>query len=198
VASSLETRSLLVALLAAAGAVASGSCNPGAGAGELTGTMTIADCGLYDASYDLEPDFFIAEGVLSGLHLRIQRGSDLPLRSDGLWIDVASSAAIVDLGLGTPVPVAADSREDAVKVSMYFNDTCRVSRHVAPAVLEGVGGTVTFTKIYVPGGDSLLNIVGTLDAVELVDPASPTTRHAVISGSFDFIYNRGRPAQRYP
>lgn len=196
--SSFRTRSLLVALLVALGVGASGSCNPGAGAGTLTGTVTVTDCGLNDAPLPLDPDFFIAEGVLGGLHIRMQQGSDLPLRSDGLFIDVASSRAIIDLGLGTPIPVAAESRTDAVKVSMYFNATCPVRRHEAPAVLEGVGGTVTFTQLYDPNASNPPNIVGTLDSVELVDPASPLTRHALVSGTFDFIYNRGRPAQRYP
>lgn len=194
---SRRTTPLAIALLAA-GVAASAGCNPGVGTGELTGTLTAAECELLDAPYSLEPDFFVAEGVLHGLHVRIQRGSDLPVVSDGIWIDVLSSKAIVDLGLGTPLPVAEGSREDAVKVSMYFNETCRVTRHVAPVLLEGIGGTVTFTQIYDPDANGSPNIVGTLDSVELVDPASPLTRHALVSGNFDFLYNRGRPAQRYP
>ena len=194
-----------IAPLLCAGAVLLGTgagilaCNPGTGIGALTGTVTVADCELVDAPFDLDPDFFIAEGVLGGLHMRIQHGSDLPLRSDGFWIDVLSSRAVLDLGLGTPIPVATGSRTDAVKVSLYLNASCPVLRHEAPAVLEGVGGTITFTRIYDPAADdSEPNIVGTFDAVEFIDPARPTTRHATVSGNFDFIYNRGRPAQRYP
>ncbi len=174
------------------------ACNPGTGVGSLTGTLTVADCEIVDAPFDLDPDFFIAEGVLGGLHMRLQHGSDLPLRSDGFWIDVLSSQAVVDRGLGTPIPVATGSRTDAVKVSMYLNASCPVLRHEAPAVLEGVGGTIAFTQIYNPDADGEPNIVGTFDAVEFIDPARPSTRHATISGNFDFIYNRGRPAQRYP
>ena len=137
--------------------------------------------------------------MLGGLHMRLQHGSDLPVRSDGFWIDVLSSRAVVDLGFGTPIPVATGSRTDAVKVSLYLNASCPVLRHEAPALLEGVGGTITFTQIYDPeADDSEPNIVGTFDAVEFIDPARPTTRHATVSGNFDFIYNRGRPAQRYP
>lgn len=190
--------SLVAASVLALGLAGTLSCNPGAGAGSLTGTLTVRDCGLVDAPFDLDPDFFIAEGLLAGLHIRIQHGSDLPVRSDGFWIDVLTSQAIVDLGLGTPVPVASGSREDPLKVSLYLNATCPVSRHTAPVVLEGVGGTVTFEQVYDPATPGQPNIVGTLDSVDLVDPASPSTRHATVSGSFDFIYNRGRPAQRYP
>lgn len=195
-ASSLEARSPLFAVVLAVGVAALAyGCNPGAGTGQVTGTLTATDCGYVNEPYALDPDFFVAEGLLDGLHIRIQRGSDLPLRSDGLWIDVLSSDAI---GLGTPVPVATGSRDDAVKVSMYFNETCPVRRHEAPVLLQGIGGTVTFTQLYDPGVEDEPNIVGTLDAIELVDPATPTTRRAIMSGHFDFVFNRGRPAQRYP
>lgn len=199
---SLETprfsAALAVAMLAVGAAMAVYGCNPGAGTGQVSGTLTLTDCGIVNQPYALDPDFFIAEGLLHGLHIRMQHGSDLPLRSDGLWIDVLSSQAIIDLGLGTPVPVASESREDAIKISMYFNATCPVIRHEAPAVLEGIGGTITFRQIYDPDSDGTPNIVGTLDAVELVDPSAPATRRATMSGDFDFVYNRGRPAQRYP
>ena len=180
------------------GVVGLSSCNPGAGVGEVRGVVTVGDCGLVDAPFDLAPDFFVAEGQHGGLHLRIQRGSDLPLRSDGLWIDVLSSGALLEAGLGTPVPVAAGSREDAVKVSLYLNATCPAERSERPVLLEGVGGAVTFSELYDPDADGPPAIVGTLDEVVLIDPAAPEARRATLSGSFDFLYNRGRPAQRFP
>jgi hypothetical protein len=179
-------------------AVAASSCNPGAGAGELRGFVTVRDCGLVDAPFDLAPDFFVAEGQRGGLHVRIQRGSDLPLRSDGLWIDVLSSRALLEGGLGMPVPIASGSRGDAVKVSLYLNASCPAARGETPVVLEGIAGTVAFTDLYDPEADGPPAIVGTLDDVVLVDPAAPDDRRATLSGSFDLLYNRGRPAQRFP
>jgi hypothetical protein len=184
--------------IAALLAVAASSCNPGAGAGEARGLVTVRDCGLVDAPFDLAPDFFVAEGQRGGLHVRIQRGSDLPLRSDGLWIDVLSSRALIEAGLGTPVPVASGSREDAVKVSVYLNDSCPADRGETPVVLEGIGGAVRFSELYDPEADGPPAIVGTLEDITLVDPAAPDDRRATLSGSFDLLYNRGRPAQRFP
>ncbi len=191
-------RATLVRAALAVALVAGVSCNPGAGEGEVGGVVTVRDCGLVDAPWALEPDFFVAEGLRDGLHLRIQRGSDLPLRSDGLWIDVLSSRGILEAGRGTPIPVATGSRDDALKVSLYLNATCPALRHEAPVLLEGVGGTVTFAEVYDPAAGGSPAIVGTLDDVTLVDPAAPEARRATLSGSFDFLYNRGRPAQRFP
>jgi hypothetical protein len=193
-----RARALRAASTGLLGAVTLASCNPGAGAGEVRGRVTVRDCGLVDAPFDLSPDFFIAEGQHGGLHVRIQRGSDLPLRSDGVWIDVLSSRALLEAGLGAPVPVTAGSREDAVKVSLYLHATCPADRGEAPVVLEGIGGTVTFSELYDPDADGPPAIVGALDSVTLVDPAAPDERRATIAGRFDFLYNRGRPAQRFP
>jgi len=187
-----------IACAAWLGVLGLSSCNPGAGVGEVRGVVTVRDCGLVDAPFDLAPDFFVAEGQHGGLHVRIQRGSDLPLRSDGLWIDVLSSRALLDAGLGTPVPVDSGSREDAVKVSLYLNATCPADRSERPVLLEGVAGTVTFSELYDPDAEGPPAIVGTLDEVLLVDPAAPEARRATLSGRFDFLYNRGRPAQRFP
>ncbi len=37
-----------------------------------------------------------------------------------------------------------------------------------------------------------------IGGVERVDPSDPDVRFATLSGRFEFLFNRGRPAQRFP
>jgi hypothetical protein len=186
-------------LAAAIGAgVACASCNPGAGQGAIEGTLTVFDCGL-DGPYSLAPDFFTAEGVLDGLSIRAQRGSDLVVYSDGLFVEVLDATFISRERLGLPLRVSTSTSRETARVSMYLNATCPFGRRERPVVLTGVSGTVTFEDVYVPTSDDATpRIVLRLEDVRLTDSGAPTTRFGIVHGWIDLVYNRGRPAQRYP
>lgn len=193
------------------------SCNPGAGAGEVTGTIAIASCENGTRDYVLSPTFFSAEGTLDALHIRIQRGSDMSHDSDGVYIDVQNAGAIytqlhgmIAMGVVAPevtVPVADPASSTGVSLTLYLAESCPAGRGTVATVLPsraGVG-SVTFKAIYSPSDPSSTTaITGHFDDVVFQDPAdvaacgTGSTRCARLSGWFDFIYNRGRPAQRYP
>ncbi|MBK8169193.1 MAG: hypothetical protein IPK60_02475 [Sandaracinaceae bacterium] len=174
------------------------SCNPGAGAGEAHGTLTATDCGLEDAPFALAPDFFTAEAVRDELHMRLQEGSDLQIRSDGLTLVVTDAARVRSTQLETPLLVGEGEGVD-VRMSLYLNSRCHKDRHETPVIMSASEGSIVFHDIYAPlVDDRALRIAADFDNVQFSDPYDPEARHAVLSGSFEVIYNRGRPSQRFP
>ena len=184
--------------VALVGALACAACNPGEGVGEVRGTVTAADCELNDAAYELLPDFFTADSIRESLQVRIQNGSDLQIRSDGLLVTVTDAAEVRTEQLEVPLRVGEGERAD-VRMSFYLNQTCEKGRHGTPVLMTATSGSVVFHDVYAPEvDDRALRIAADFANVEFVDPYSPSTRHATLSGSFEFIYNRGRPSQRFP
>jgi len=82
---------------------------------------------------------------------------------------------------------------------MLFNDTCPPERDKTPVVLKAVSGTLRFDDIYAPKVDKdAVRIHGELSNVRFEDDKDPEARWAELSGTFDFLYVRGSPAQRFP
>lgn len=174
------------------------ACNPGSGTGEVHGTVTANDCELSDVAFNLEPDFFTAEAIGEQLQLRLQSGSDLQIRSDGVFIMVSDAAHVRRDALETPLVVGEGESAD-VRMSFYLNARCPKGRHGTPVLMSATEGSVVFHDIYAPlVDDQALRIAAEFDNVKFFDLYSPETRNAVLSGSFDIIYNRGRPSQRFP
>lgn len=163
------------------------------------------ECGLDGEAYDLEPSSFFAH-VIPGetdsagemLEIRVQQGSDLDNKSDGLWILVRDAKLVKEERLG--VPITLDGTESAlVRMNLYLNETCEPSRTETPVNYEARAGTITFRNLYAPSvSEREVEIAASFRDVELVDPAAPAARRAILSGDFRFLYNRGRPAQRFP
>jgi hypothetical protein len=174
------------------------ACNPGTGVGEVSGIVTVRDCDLLNESIELEPDFFTAEETTRGLLIRLQRGSDLQVRSDGVWISVNDVDELYRSSRGAAIPLST-AADTPVTLSLHLNGTCAGDWTDVPVVLQAESGTVVFDEIYAPRvNDESQRIVGRFDNVVVRDPGDPSRRFGRIRGTFDFIYNRGRPAQRYP
>ncbi len=176
-------------------------CSNGVGDGQVTATLTVDDCGLAASPYTLNPTFFAADSAADFVEIRVQRGGDWELASDGIGIGVADATLVEASMLGTPIafePSAPHTPATTpVTMSLYLNSRCPLGPRDQPVVLVAVSGTVTFDSLWVPDGDTR-KIIATLSNVRLEDPNAPSERFALLDGWFDFYYTRGLPAQRYP
>lgn len=181
--------------LAVLGLLASIGCSVGNGEGVLTGVITDPECGLEADVVDVQPNFFVADDDRDAVALRVQYGGDYLVFSDGLSIVVADAAREVER-LGTPIAVGPDAD---VGMTFYYGHTCTFDRDRLATVLTAVEGTITFENLWAPNVDGdQLETAATFSGVRFVDLANPDERFAVLDGSFRFLFNRGRPAQRYP
>jgi hypothetical protein len=172
-----------------------GSCSVGHGTGDISGTVEVEGCEL-TARYELRPSAFFAQSVEDLLRIRVQRGSDLEVRSDGLAVLVSEASRIKEDFLGVPIDVT--SKDPMVSVSVFLNESCPPGRDRTPVALGAVSGTIRFDAIYAPEvDDDEVQIHAELTNVRFVDPRNDE-RSAELSGWFDFLYTRGSPAQRFP
>jgi len=177
---------------------AAAGCSVGNGSGSVTGIVNAPSCDLSAASYDLEPTFFGAQPVLDHLEIRVQRGSDLDIRSDGILILVQDPDEIRESLLGAPITLGSEF-DSAVRMSLYLGETCPVERSENPVNYEAESGTIVFDNMYAPSVDEEdVEIAARFTDARLVDRSDPDTRNATLNGEFRFLYTRGRPAQRYP
>ncbi|MEO8878580.1 MAG: hypothetical protein ABI461_23525 [Polyangiaceae bacterium] len=118
-------------------AVLVSSCSLGEGAGNVDGTIDIADC--WSGHFELKPDFFAAVpyGNNNTMQLRIQNGGDYETFSDGVIIIIDNIQTIRN-ELGQPlqvdlppsvkppgVPITAVANPSIVHLSLYLQKTCR-------------------------------------------------------------------------
>lgn len=191
-----------VALAAALG----GGCSVGVGEGEVTGTLSAPECGGFEGpELDLKPDFFAADPVEDILEIRVQKGSDFEDASDGIAVTVLDAAAVKDQlagteeGAGVSFDLGAPEEERLVNMSLYMNETCPFKEDRESVVYEARSGSITFLSIYAPKSEhSGVEIWAELSGVRLDDASRPEERYATIDGYFRFLFNRGRPAQRFP
>ncbi len=187
--SSRDRRSIGWALLLSA-------CSVGVGEGEATGLVTAPECDLLGQEIDLRPDFFVADEFEGHLEVRMQHGGNYEYLSDGISIFVEDVAR--ERGrLGTPLPLSVEA-EAPVRMNLYLNERCPADRRRPPLNYVAVSGNLVFTAIYAPELDDNLQISASFDNVRFVDPSRSEARFAIFSGTLSFLYNRGRPAQRYP
>lgn len=189
------------------------ACSVGMGEGTLTGSVLIAQCHVDEPDFDLRPSFFAAELVndpellepadrLARMNIRIQRGSGRESDSDGLMIAIRDVNEVQRAAIDVPIAIV-DEANSLVELTLYLNQQCVAGlprgRWTRPAILPAVSGTIRFSAIYAPGlGDDDGEISASFDDVAFVDPADPEGRNATLSGAFSFVYQRGRPAQRFP
>ncbi len=172
-------------------------CEVGEGEGELAGTVVAEACDL-NGEYDLNPTYFAAESYEKRLEIVVQRGSDLSINSDGLFVTVINASEVREHYLGTPLKVAYGFREP-IQAVMYFNDSCEIDRRTNPVALNAVSGTIVFDKIYAPGvNEDDENIAATLSDIKLANISEPESGYGTVNGYFKFTFSRGRPAQRFP
>lgn len=189
-------RRFAVRALTSLGALALTTCSVGHGSGTVGGTISIADC-RREAAYELRPSSFFAQAVEQLLKIRLQRGSDMEIRSDGLAVLVEDATTVKRAYLGLPLPVGPQFKP-TIDVSLYLNESCPAERDKTPVALSAVSGTITFHAIYAPRVDKdEVRIAAELTQVRFEDPRT-TERWAELSGEFDFLYVRGSPAQVFP
>lgn len=152
----------------------------------------------------MRPDFFAAEPIRKMLNIRVQRGSDLEMTSDGLSMFVRDADEIRQNQIGQPLDLNNQLSDDnppepPVTLTLYLNRSCPPKRDKNPVVLLSLAGTVIFRGIYAPNIDKKdLEIAASLRDVRVAEPSSPETIYAVVNGDFRFLFVRGRPAQTYP
>lgn len=195
---SRATRFSRLATLTAATALAIGlaSCSVGHGTGDIDGTVSIPGC-RDEGVYDLRPNSFLAEATEQVLEVRLQRGSDTEMLSDGVSLLVDDAALVQTMLLDREIVVAVDAKP-RIDLTLYMNETCPAMRDKTPVVLSAVSGSIRFSHIYAPRENKeQVRIAATLTDVRFEDPRGDE-RWAVLSGQFDFLYVRGSPAQRFP
>lgn len=181
---------LLSALLCAA-------CSVGHGTGELDGNLRIDGC-RREGPYSLAPNAFFAQTAEQLLRIRVQRGGNLEVYSDGITVLVRDAAMLKRERLGTDIRLTLGPAP-LVTATAYFNDTCPSERAKVPVLLKAQSGTIRFNAIYAPEVDAdEVRIEAELMNVRFADPERPEERWAELSGAFDFLYVRGSPAQQFP
>jgi hypothetical protein len=205
----------------AAAASLCAACAIGEGQGEvLSDRLYVQDC--WAGPFDLRPTFFAANPFQDTLTIRIQRGQQTVLESDGFSMLVNGVQDVRENRLGDPLPLALppgvsppgyrerDVAEPAVaNLTLYLNNSCRGQN----ASLSAVSGTVSFSKLF--SGDLNEEIaddrltIGEFSAV-VVDPRDVVgrgddgallydqERTSEVRGSFNFVFHRGTPAQPFP
>lgn len=211
-----RARKLSVGLVACALALVVWACSVGQGQGWARGSVLVRDCSVDIPSYDLSPNFFVAdfieeEETLIGVRrravtLRAQRGSFGEDTSDGLAIFVADVDEVQTSLLGVPIQLMApvDGFRPLVTMTLYLGASCPSGRpnsdyFIVPAILGTVSGQITFDAVYAPNTPgSGLEFSAHFENVRFESVDTPEDRNAVLDGQFSFFYQRGRPAQRFP
>lgn len=193
-------------LVTLACAVLLGSCSVGHGDGEIDGVVAIEGC-RREGPYQLRPTVFFAETVERVLKIRIQRGSDIEVMSDGVSVLVEDAALVHDDYLGQEIQISDPRVENEqlessglprVSMTLFLNESCPAERDRTPVALSAVSGTIRFAAIYAPRADKDgVRIAAELVQVRFADPRVDD-RWATLNGRFDFLYVRGSPAQRFP
>ncbi len=177
------------------------ACATGDGEGAADGTVTIKACDKDNASYSLRPSVFAALPADTLLELRMQRGGDLYEHSDGLTLLVRDPKVVRDTLLGQPITLGPS--DNPVEATFYMNDTCEVKFDQdtvdrLPAVLKGVGGSVTFQKIYVPKDDrGNKTTEATFNLMFSDVPPAQNDRHAELMGRIKVDYSRDNPTEHF-
>jgi hypothetical protein len=173
------------------------SCSVGHGSGEIEGTLRIDGC-RREGRYALVPNAFFAQATEKLLKIRVQRGGDLEVFSDGVALLIDDSSQLKREYRGVDIDLT-DENAPKLSVTAFFNDTCPPGRDKTPVVLKAVSGTVRFDSIYAPKVDpDQVRISAVITGVRFEDENNPTGRWAELSGDFDFLYVRGSPAQIFP
>lgn len=190
----------------AAALAASAGCSVGQGQAEITADVLVQDtdlCEIDEPAMDLAPTFFAAEVTDDQINIRVQRGSQVESDSDGFSILVRDVNEIKRQRIGLPITV--DPLETGlVQMIFYFNGSCpsgfpETATDEMPVNMEGVSGTITFRSIYAPEIDpGSTGIEAELTDVRFEDRDAPELRNATLNGWFQFFYQRGAPAQRFP
>jgi hypothetical protein len=201
-----------------------GACSVGQGEGSMYSENLFVD-NCWDGEFDLRPTFFGANPFADTLTIRVQRGEQDILVSDGFTMLVYNTSAVrelppnTDLPLGlpegvTPVgfPLPEVPRRPAASLSLYLNNSCRAQN----SQLYAVSGNVRFTRLFsgdlneensedrITDGTFEAIVADTRFAIPTEDAEGnptysfPEERTSTVAGDFNFVFHRGTPAQPFP
>lgn len=186
------------------------ACSVGQGRGAIEGPLRISDCQLQVPNYQLGPTFFTADFVDNPgdsetrrmVTLRIQNGSFEATASDGIYVLIRDVNMLSREQLGVPIDVV-DAHDAPVQMTFYAGETCPAGFPEefwrVPVILDAVSGTITFESVHAPDVDEdQFEFRARFDQVRFIDEGRPDDRNATLTGWFDFLYQRGRPAQAFP
>ena len=179
-------------------AIACLSCAGGQGEGQITALVWAPMCGLDGTTIELSPNFFSLDHEEDAdiLEYRIQRGSDFEDRSDGLSIQVSDATMLKTELLGSPIDLSDPL--SPVRINFYLGRRCNDFMDT-PVNYEAVSGTIVFEQAYVPWvSKESRESTARFTNVEFADRNEADTRHATVSAEFTFLFERGRPVQRFP
>jgi hypothetical protein len=214
-----------VARLALLAAVAAGfGCSVGQGVGYVrSDDLYVDEC--YEGPFDLRPTFFGANPFEDTLTIRVQRGEQDILVSDGFTMIVYNVSAVrrsaldIELPLGLPVgvsplgfPLPEVPNPPAATLTLFLNNSCRSQN----SALSAVRGGVTFSKLFsgnpneensddrITSGSFHATVVDPRRAVaDTGADGNPTYTYpdewtSEVEGAFNFVFHRGTPAQPFP
>lgn len=200
------------------------ACSVGQGEGYIrSDDLFVDEC--WKGPFDLRPTFFGANPFADTLTIRVQRGEQDILVSDGITMLVYNTSAIRESGLrmalplGLPVgvspvgfPLPEVPTPPAASLSLYLNNSCRAQN----SQLYAVSGSVTFARLFsgdlnednsedrITEGFFNATVVDTRYAIATQDDAGnptftyPEDRMSEVEGAFTFVFHRGTPAQPFP
>jgi hypothetical protein len=196
------------------------ACSTGEGSGSVTSDRLFVE-GCWNGGFDLRPTFFAAQPHLSeSLMIRVQRGDDIEEVSDGLLVVVEDPENIRQNHLGEPLtvglpvgvappgfPVVPQANPPKVSLALYVQETC----HLQNASVYSVSGTITFRSLFSGDpneGNAEDRLTDASFAALFADPRKatpiatglsfPQEVVSVVRGEFNFYFQRGQPAQRFP
>ena len=203
------------------------ACTVGEGEGDVKSDhLYVNGCwnGAFDLQPDFfgaNPDQEVA------LMIRVQRGDNIEDVSDGLDVLVndlqavrkqlsdakAGGAKGVDIPVGMPpgvsppgVPITFNPTPPLVSLSLYLHNSC----HQQNGTVYSVSGAITFTSLFSGDlnegssenrlTDATFTDVSFADPRELATAADTTSQAALtslVSGKFNFFFQRGQPSQPF-
>ena len=198
------------------------ACSIGEGKGTIESDRLFM-AGCWDGPLDLQPTFFGANSFEDSMLIRVQRGERQLEVSDGVSIvvrdveDIRADLLGQELPLGLPVgvsPPGVPTRyvpdPPKVNLSLYLYETC----HVQNAAVYAYGGWIRFDSLFsgdrneTSAEDRLTNatfeaLVADPRAMDYDTSGNPTPndedgRSSTVTGSFQFYFERGVPAQPFP
>lgn len=176
------------------------ACSVGEGQGEISGSARSVACDLDQPAYELAPSFFTGEVTADFLNIRIQRGSDLESRADGLMIFVSDVNDIFDNRIGLPIAIGREP-DAPVRTVFFLNETCPVGipndPRTQPTLFDAESGEIVFNAIYAPDRAAGATLIEAELTGLTLSGASPDDS-ASLDGWFSFFVQRGSPAQRFP
>jgi hypothetical protein len=192
-------------------------CTVGEGEGHVKSDHLYVS-GCWNGPFDLGPDFFGANpDDEESLTIRVQRGDNIEDVSDGLIVLVNDLQTVrgelnMDIPVGLPpgvsppgVPIVYNPDPPKVSLALYLHNTC----HLENGTIYSVGGTINFSSLFsgdLNEGSSENRKTQATFSASFADPReldaavgdeAKAAVTSLVTGDFDFFFQRGQPSQPF-